>query len=222
MSNRGLIKAMAYVRTSSDTNVGADKDSSKRQLEAINAFAKSAGYEIVETYSDEGVKGADPVDLRPGFADAMAHIARNGVRTIIVETASRFARDLIVQETGWRMLRDAGVSLIAADSPDAFLDDTPTATMIRQILGSVAQFEKAMLVAKLKGARERKKAITGKCGGRRSYVERSPEMVKLAKKLHRYQKLSLREIAGRLETEGYVSANGKRLEAAAIARMIAA
>jgi hypothetical protein len=36
-------------------------------------------------------------------------------------------------------------------SPDAFLDETPTAVMIRRILGSVSQFEKAMLVAKLKG-----------------------------------------------------------------------
>ena len=77
----------------------------------------------------------------------LKHIAGNGVRTIIVETASRFARDLITQETGWRFLRDAGIMLIAADSPDAFLDETPTAVMIRQILGSVAQFEKAMLVS---------------------------------------------------------------------------
>ncbi len=30
----------------------------------------------------------------------MERIAANGVRTIIVETANRFARDLIVQETG--------------------------------------------------------------------------------------------------------------------------
>lgn len=222
MAHKNLVKAVAYVRTSSDSNVGKDKDSAKRQLAVISAYAKSAGYEIIEIYSDEGVKGADPVDQRPGFAKAIGHIAGNGVRTIIVETASRFARDLIVQETGWRMLRDAGVTLIAADSPDAFLDDTPTATMIRQILGSVAQFEKAMLVAKLKGARERKKVITGKCGGRRSYAERSPDMVQTAKKLRRYKKLSLREIASELEKAGYVSASGTRLMAAAVSRMIAA
>jgi DNA invertase Pin-like site-specific DNA recombinase len=58
--------------------------------------------------------------------------------------------------------------------------------MIRQILGSVSQFEKAMLVAKLKGARDRKEVATGKCGGRKSYEERDPEMVTLAKKLVRY------------------------------------
>ena len=49
-------------------------------------------------------------------------------------------------------MRSRGIDLIAADSPNAFLDETPTAVMIRQILGSVSQFEKAMLVAKLKGA----------------------------------------------------------------------
>jgi DNA invertase Pin-like site-specific DNA recombinase len=226
LSNKELVKAVAYFRTSSATNVGEDKDSLKRQREAVAKFAKAAGYEIVAEHSDDAVKGSDPVDTRPGFAAMMTRVAGNGVRAILVETASRFARDLIVQETGWRMLRDAGITLIAADSPDAFLDDTPTAVMIRQILGSVSEFEKAMLVAKLKGARDRKKAFTGKCGGRKSYAERSPEMVALAKKLARYsvdgRKRSLRRIAEDLEAKGHVTGDGKRYAATAVARMIAA
>lgn len=224
MARKDLIKAIAYFRTSSETNVGADKDSQKRQREAVMKYAKAAGYELIAEYSDDGVKGADPVDQRPGFAAMMKHIASNGVRTIIVETANRFARDLIVQETGWRLLKDAGITLIAADSPDAFLDETPTAVMIRQILGSVSQFEKAMLVAKLKGARARKKALTGKCGGRKTYEERNPEMVTLAKKLARYplngRRRSLRDVAAELEAAGHTS-NGKRYSATAVARMIA-
>lgn len=44
------------------------------------------------------VSGADPIEMRPGFAAALARIAGNGVRTMIVETANRFARDLMVQE----------------------------------------------------------------------------------------------------------------------------
>jgi DNA invertase Pin-like site-specific DNA recombinase len=44
-------KAVAYLRTSSRTNVGADKDSDKRQRAAIEAYAKAAGYELVETFS---------------------------------------------------------------------------------------------------------------------------------------------------------------------------
>ena len=50
----------------------------------------------------------------------------NGTRTIVVETANRFARDLMVQEIGFAMLRARGINLIAADSPSSFLDDTPT------------------------------------------------------------------------------------------------
>jgi hypothetical protein len=38
------------------------------------------------------VSGADPIDTRPGFAAMLERIDGNGVRTIIVETASRFAR----------------------------------------------------------------------------------------------------------------------------------
>jgi hypothetical protein len=45
----------------------------------------------------------------------MERIVSNGVRTIIVETANRFARDLIVQETGFVMLKKRGIERIAAD-----------------------------------------------------------------------------------------------------------
>jgi predicted acylesterase/phospholipase RssA len=42
----------------------------------------------------------DPIETRPGFTALLGRIAGNGVRTIIVETANRFARDLMVQEVG--------------------------------------------------------------------------------------------------------------------------
>jgi hypothetical protein len=58
-------------------------------------------------------------------------------------------RDLIVQETGWKRLHSDGIALIAADSPDQFVDETPTAVLIRQILGAVAQFDKTMTVAQV-------------------------------------------------------------------------
>ena len=173
------------------------------------------------------MKGADPVDQRPGFAAMLERIAGNGVRVILVETASRFARDLIVQETGFRFLQGLGVTLIAADSPDAFLDDTPTAVLIRQVLGAVSQFEKAALVAKLRGARERKRRDTGKkVEGRKNYAELNPEAVALAKRLAHYptngRMRSLRQIAAELETAGHVTGAGKRYAATAIAKMIAA
>jgi hypothetical protein len=73
---------------------------------------------------------------------------------------------------------------IAADSPGSFIDDTPTAKLVRQVLGAISEFDKAMTVAKLRGARERKRREAGKCEGRKSHAERNPELVALAKRLH--------------------------------------
>jgi DNA invertase Pin-like site-specific DNA recombinase len=224
LARKEFITAVAYLRTSSAANIGADKDSEKRQRSAIETFARAAGYEIVDSYYDEAVSGADPVASRSGFAAMMERIAANGVRTIIVETANRFARDLIVQETGYTMLKERGIELIAADKPDAFLDDTPTANLIRQVLGAVSQFEKAMVVTKLKGARDRKRATGVKVEGRKAYAEISPEMVALAKKLGRYpvkgRRRSLRQIADELAAAGYVSSIGTPYTATAILRML--
>jgi DNA invertase Pin-like site-specific DNA recombinase len=213
------IEALAYIRTSSMSNVGTDKDSAKRQRAAIAAHAKSAGFVIVDEFSDEGVSGADPIEARAGFSAMLARIAGDGVRVVLVENASRFARDLMTQELGYAYLQRLGVKLIAADSPDAFLDTGPSSIMIRQILGSVSQFEKAGLVAKLKAARDRKKAATGKCSGRKTYAERDPSMVTLAKSLSK-KGLSLRKVAAELEKAGHVQKNCWRYTATAVKNMI--
>jgi DNA invertase Pin-like site-specific DNA recombinase len=218
---RELVKAIGYARTSSATNVGEGKDSERRQRVAIEGYAKSAGYELTAWYYDADVKGADPVTERPGFAQLLEHISGNGVRTVIVEDASRFARDLIVQLTGHDCLKRLGVTLIAANAPDHFLEDTPTAVLIRQVLGAVAQFEKSSLVAKLKGARDRKKAVTGKCEGRKSMLETRPGVVGRAKELAREKHRSLREVAAALAAEGHLSSRGKPFNADTVQRMLA-
>ena len=110
----------------------------------------------------------------------------------------------------------------AADNPTTFLDDGPTSIQIRQILGAMAQFEKAMLVAKLKGARDRKKRLTGKCGGRRSLEEKAPEVVALARKLaaRRKRPLSLRAISAALAAAGHLNQHGRPYAAESVASML--
>jgi len=226
MSRQGKrVEAIGYMRTSSAANVGDGKDSEARQRKAIETYAKSAGMLIVDWFYDAAVSGADPVEARPGFTAALTRIAGNGVRTIIVETANRFARDLMVQEVGFAMLQDLGITLIAADSPASFLDNGPTSKLIRQILGAVAEFDKAMTVAKLKGARERARRQHGKCEGRKSYVEREggQELVALARQLHHNpngRPQSLRKVAAALAEQGYVTPSGRHYSASAVASML--
>jgi DNA invertase Pin-like site-specific DNA recombinase len=214
--------AFGYTRTSTATNLGEDKDGVPRQRRAIQAYANKAGFKIVGWYDDGDVKGADPIDSRAGFAQMIEAIAANGCRTIIVETANRFARDLIVQETGYQRLKAEGIAIIAADSPDCFTDETPTAVLIRQILGAVAQFDKSMTVAKLRGARDKKRAKYGKCEGAKSIFERDPRVVAAAKALAApgQKKRSLREIAAELEAQGFVSRKGTRFAPGVIASML--
>ena len=213
------IKAIAYYRTSSAANAGEDKDSLARQRLAVETFAKRSGYEIIETFYDAAVSGADPLDARPGFAEALRRIASNGVKTIIVETPSRFARDALVAEIGFRHLRDMGIAIVAADSPTAFLDDTPTSTFLRQVLAAYSQLEKAMLVAKLKGARQRKRTTGVKVEGRKSYSEAVPATVKRATAL-KAEGLTLRQVADRLASEGYQTRAGTPYQFTAVGRMI--
>jgi DNA invertase Pin-like site-specific DNA recombinase len=172
---RKQVEAIGYMRTSSATNVGEGKDSEARQRKAIEGYAKSAGFIIVEWFYDKAVRGADAITDRPGFAAILDRIAGNGVRTIIVESPDRFARDLAVQLAGHDHLHKLGVTLIPATAPDFFTEDTPTAVLVRQVLGAIAQFDKATTVAKLKAARDRKIAAGLKCGGRKSYAEARPE-----------------------------------------------
>ena len=219
------IPAVAYLRTSSATNVGEGKDSQTRQWLAIEDFAQRAGYSIREpAYYDAAVSGADPIDARPGFRTLLSHLAENPeVRVILVETASRFARDLIVQETGYRLLQERGIELVAADSPGSFLDDSPTAQLVRQVMGAISQFEKASVVAKLRGARERKRAASGKCEGRKSHQELRPQAVALARRLRRKRagvRLSYREIAAELARQGWTNGRGNPFHASAVRSML--
>lgn len=215
-----MIEAVAYMRTSSSTGVGQGKDSEPRQRAAIRAYAAEEGYEIAagDWFYDPAVKGRDPVTSRPGFSAMLDRIASNGVRTIIVESPDRFARDLTVQLTGHDYLKKMGVLLIPASAPDYFIEDTPTAVLVRQVLGAIAEFEKSNLVAKLKAGRDRKKAATGKCSGRKSYAELDPEMVAKARALREGR--SLRKVAAELAVAGYTTPSGRPYAAMAVRSML--
>ena len=218
-------KAVAYLRTSSAANVGADKDSDKRQLASIEGFAKAAGFTLVGTYYDAAVSGADPVHERRGFADMLERLMSNGAKTIIVESPDRFARDLAVQLAGHDMLKARGVTLIPASSPSFFVEDTPTAVLVRQVLGAVSEFEKATLVAKLAAARKRKRDTGVKVEGRKSHAEKRPDVVALARTLARRKpkggKLSLRAISAELAAQGHLNEGGKPFAAKSVASMLA-
>ena len=163
-------------------------------------------------FTDAAVSGADPIETRPGFAALLDKIEGNGVRTVIVEDASRFARELMTQELGILALIQRGVRVLTANGDDLTDSSDPSRKMMRQIAGAFHEYEKARLVAKLKAARERKRAANGKCEGRKSWAEINPELVREAKRLRRRSpkghQRSLRDVAAELAKLGFVNERG--------------
>ncbi len=142
---------------------------------------------------------------------------------MLIENATRFARDLMVQLAAHALLRSRGIDLVPVYAPDHFTDPGPTAELVRQIIGAVSQFEKAALVAKLKHARERKRAVSGRCEGRKAVPD---EAVKAARKLARRhprtgERRSLREIAAELAALGHVGPSGRPYLHGSVKRMLA-
>lgn len=223
--SKAKVHAIAYLRTSSAANVGADKDSERRQREAITRFAKSASFEVVSEFYDAAVSGADPIQDRPGFAALLDRIEGNGVRVVLVEDASRFARELMAQELGITVLIQRGVRLITASGDDLTASDDPSRKMMRQIAGAFAEYEKARLVQKLRGARERKRKETGHCEGRKGHREIRPEVVAEAKRLRRAspktgERLSYRDISDKLAKAGHLNERGQPYNPKSIRSMI--
>ena len=185
-----------------------------RPRSRIASYAKRAGFQIVEEFYDAAVSGADPIQDRPGFAALLDRIEGNGVRTVIVEDASRFARELMAQELGITLLISRGVRLLTASGDDLTASEDPSRKMMRQIAGAFAEYEKARLVHKLRHARERKRQEGGKCEGRKSHRELRPEVVAECKRLRRAspttgERRSLRKISEELAALGFLNERGK-------------
>jgi hypothetical protein len=166
---------------------------------------------------------------------AVTQVTAQALIFLDFQAQNRFARDLMVQEVGYAKLRERNIELIAADSPTSFIDDTPTATLVRQVLGAIAQFDKAMTVAKLRGARERVRRQQGKCEGRKTRLERTKdqpeasaafvEAIALAKRLHRAspktgKRRSLRDISDELAAAGLFNEQGRPYHPESVRRMI--
>lgn len=168
-------KVFGYTRVSSKGQV--DGDGPIRQEQAIRDYAAAHDMVVERVFVEEGVSG--DTDKRPALAEMLVSLEQNGhgVATVVIERVDRIARDLMVQEVIIGDLRKLGVRLVSAVEGDDLLSGDPTRTLIRQLLGAVAQYDKAMLVLKLRVARERRKAATGKCEGRKGYREARPELM---------------------------------------------
>jgi DNA invertase Pin-like site-specific DNA recombinase len=169
------IKAFSYLRVSGTAQI--TRDGFPRQREAITRYAKANRLELVDEYRDEGVSGTTEWDNREGLTELCKRLDENGVRLVLIERPDRLARDLMVSETLLKEFRDRGVEVVECEGGMELTvaDDEPTRVLIRQVLAAIAQFERKCLVAKLKGARNRIRASTGRCEGAKPFGSKDGE-----------------------------------------------
>lgn len=213
-------KAFAYLRVSGRGQI--DGDGFTRQLTAIRQYAAANGYKLTRVFKEEGVSGGTDWESRPAFSEMMAALLSNGTRTVLVERLDRVARDLMVQESVIADFQRKGLTLISVSEPDLLSDD-PSRVLMRQMLGAFFQYEKTLLVAKLRGARQRIRARDGRCEGRKRYgtMPGEPEVIARIQSL-REEGMALDRIAVWLNEKGIKSRIGSTWYATTVSRILQA
>jgi len=210
--------AFAYLRVSGRGQV--EGDGFTRQLTAIRQYAAANGYRIAKVYREEGVSGGTDWESRPAFSEMMAALLSNGTRTVLVERLDRVARDLMVQESVIADLQRKGLTLISVSEPDLLSDD-PSRVLMRQMLGAFFQYEKTLLVAKLRGARQRIRAREGRCEGRKRYgaMPGESEVIERVRAL-RNGGMALDKIAHQLNADGVKPRAGAKWYPTSVSRIL--
>jgi len=165
-------KCYGYLRVSTRGQI--DGDGFDRQRAAIESHARGNGYLVERFFEEQGVSGKKDLEDRPALLQLLAAMDSGDVRTIVIERLDRLARDIVIQERLIADFKKQGIELVSTAEPDLLCDD-PTRVLMRQIIGSFAQYERSCIVAKLRGARVRKRQKTGRCEGRKPYGERAGE-----------------------------------------------
>ncbi|WP_348269420.1 recombinase family protein [Edaphobacter paludis] len=213
-------KAFAYLRVSGKGQL--DGDGFTRQGQAIERYANVNGITIVETFQEEGVSGTKELDDRPALQDLLAALKEGDVKVVILEKLDRLARDLMIQETILSDLMKQGFEVISVCEPDLCSTD-PSRVLVRQIFGAIAQYDRAMTVLKLRGARQRMKVREGRCEGRKAFGARSGESQAIARMRElRSGGMAVDKIAEQLNAEGIATRMGKGWHGMSVSRILKA
>lgn len=224
-----MARIIAYVRVSTKGQVedGAGLDA---QRDACTAWASHAGQTIAEVFEDGAVSGDKQPHDRPGLMAAIAALEPGS--TLLVYKRDRLARDMMASLLIQDLVKKAGAKIVSTQG-EASDDDTPTGQFIRTVLDAVAQYEKAMIRARLMAGRNAKKARGFKTTHIAPYgfaadpsapdrlIPDPFEQSVLADiRTLRDSGLSLRDIASELAARGLMARNGKPFAAKVLADIL--
>lgn len=155
-----MLSYLPYIRVSTGTQAN-DGLGLALQERAIRAYLDEHRASAGRFYEDRGISGT--VEDRPALRELFAVLGPGDL--VIVARLDRLARDLLAQEVLLRDIRQRGADLVSCSAAEAeYLQDDPhdpSRTLIRQVLGSVSQFERSLIRLRLQHGR----ALKAECGG---------------------------------------------------------
>jgi len=224
------MKVVGYVRVSGRLQV-EEGLGLEVQEEAIRSWCLTHDHELVAIQRDEGISGAKETVARPGLGAALLAVEEGQAEALVVYRLDRLARQLLIQETVISMLGKAGRSVLSVQEAD--IDDgDPTRVLLRQVLGAISQYERAVIAARMAAGRAAKAARGGYAGfGSPAFGQRSIDKKLVADEAEqaavtrilelRDEGLSLREIIARLDAEGIPAKRGGGWSPSTVSRVLA-
>jgi len=190
-SPREISRVALYARVSTANN-GQDPTMQTRELEE---YCQRRNWEIAGCYVDTGVSGAK--DSRPELKRLMADAHQRRFDAVLVWKLDRFGRSLRHLVNALAELEALGVAFVSLqDNLDL---STPSGRLMFQIIGAMAEFERSLIVERVKAGMRNARA-KGKRIGRppRTYLDQ--EERKAIAEAYRQGLGSLRQLAARFGT----------------------
>lgn len=208
--------AIGLYRCSTQAQADSDLGLASQRAE-VRAFAERRGLHLVAEYTDAGVSGGAALEKREGLVAALAQLGRGDV--LLVKSYDRLARDLMLQLTIEKAVSKKGAKIIAVSNEGASADG-PSDVLLRRLLSSVAEYEKAIIGARCAAAAKSLKA-QGRVAGHPEYgfsvgpdnqaVENAEELavIERVKQLRNpSSKQPWRVVAETLNDEGFTNRSG--------------
>jgi DNA invertase Pin-like site-specific DNA recombinase len=190
-SKENIPRAALYARVSTLNN-GQDPTLQTREL---RQYCDHRGWQIFGEHIDAGVSGTK--DSRPELNRLMADAYQRRFDAVLVWKLDRFGRSLRHLVNALAEFEALGVAFVSLrDNLDL---STPSGRLMFQIIGAMAEFERSLIVERVKAGMRNARA-KGKRIGRppRSYL--SPEVRQSIGETYRNEEGSLRQLAARFGT----------------------
>jgi DNA invertase Pin-like site-specific DNA recombinase len=136
----GIRKAAIYTRVSS-----ADQHPEMQKQELVD-YVKRRGWNLYKEYSDKGVSGA--VERRRALDALLADCRQKKIDIVVVWKFDRFARSLKQLLNALELFRTLNIGFVSCT--EAIDTSLPHGEMLFQIIGAIAQWERSLIVERVK------------------------------------------------------------------------